>query len=293
MHRPFEIAIVSGRPRYRPRVKFDSRSNIGYCYQPLPIAEEGHHMTRRSRKHSTGRPGDAGGGRDGDVQWEDHPLYGPIPYRRSPIGYDLTFQPDLPPGAIRGDPSRQTKFCPHCRPPKYFYVDQELRCRNCTTTFIWPAEQQRHWYEVLQLSVAGKPPALCPDCRRERQEARAIGRRLARATDNVRESPDDVDALLEFAAAMAEHGKKLGSGDLARGVAAARKASRLDPSAVTAHFWEAVCHEAAGRSERAADGYQRFVYEAHARRTLSVRNLLRQAHRRLAELRTTAPVEDP
>ncbi len=248
-------------------------------------------MARGSRRHGTGRQGDAAGGRDGGVQWEEHPLYGPIPYRRSPIGYDPAFRPDLPPGAIRGDPSRQVKFCPHCRPPKYFYVDQELRCRNCGTTFGWPAEQQRHWYEVLQLSVAGKPPALCPDCRRERRTARAIGRRLARAADGVRENPDDVDALVEFAAAMAEHGRKPGSGDLARGVAAARKAARLDPSAVTAHFWEAACHEAAGRAERAADCYRRFAHEARTRKTLSVRKLLKQAHLRLAEL--NGPAEHP
>lgn len=226
------------------------------------------------------------------MRWEDHPLYGPIPYH-SPAGYDLTFRPGLPSGAVRGDPSRQSGFCPHCRPPKYFYLDQELRCRECGTAFGWPAEQQRHWYEVLGLSVAGRPPALCPACRRERRAARALGRRLARAADDVREGPDDVDALLEFAAATAEHGRRSGKGDLARGIAAARKAARLDPAAVTAHFWEAMCHDAAGRTERAADCYRRFVRLARTRRTRSLREPLEQAHRRLAELRAAGPAEEP
>jgi tetratricopeptide (TPR) repeat protein len=234
---------------------------------------------RKLKKLIPGRP---------DVQWADHPIYGPIPYR-FPNGYDLGFRPDLPPGAVRGDPSRQRRFCSHCRPPKYFYIDQELRCRECGTAFIWPAQQQRHWYEIRQLSAAAGPPARCPECRRERRAARAIGQRLARATDTVRADPDNIDALLEFAAAMAEHGEKLGSGDLARGIAAARKAARLDPAAHAAHFWEAVCHDAAGRAERAADCYQRFAHAAC--KTRGLRKLLGRAHQRLAELRTADPAE--
>ncbi|GLY76094.1 zinc-ribbon domain containing protein [Actinoallomurus iriomotensis] len=226
------------------------------------------------------------GGRDG-VRWEDHPLYGPIPH--APAGYDLTFQPDLPSGAVRGDPSRQRGFCPHCRPPRYFYVDRELRCRACGTAFVWPAERQRHWYEVLGLSVAGGPPASCPECRRERRAARALGQRLAHAADDLRAHPDDVRALLEFAAATAEHTLRTGTGDPARGIAAARKAARLDPGAVTAHFWEAMCHDAAGRTERAADCYRRFVRLARTRRTRSLREPLEHARRRLAEPR---PAQD-
>lgn len=249
-------------------------------------------MTPKPGKRVTGRQGDAVDGCAGDVQWEDHPLYGPIPYRRSPSGYDLTFRPAMPSGAVRGDPARQRGYCPHCRPPKYFYVDHQLRCRSCGTAFVWPAERQRHWYEVLHLSVAGRPPALCLGCRRERRTVRALGKRLARATDTVRENPDDVDALLEFTAAIAAHHEKLGSGELARGIAAARKAARLDPGAQTAHFWEAVCHDAAGRPERAADCYQRFVSVARTRGTRSLREPLEQAHRRLAELRAAGTTED-
>ncbi len=230
------------------------------------------------------------GGRGSGVQWEDHPVYGAIPYR-FPVGYDLTFQPRMPAGAVRGDPSLQTRFCSHCRPPKYFYVDQELRCRECGTAFVWPAERQRHCYEVRQLSVAAGPPARCPECRRERRAALAVARRLARTTENVRGNPDDVGALLEFAAAMAEHGAKPGSGDLARGIAAARKAVRLDPGAHTAYFWEAVCHDVSGRTERAVDCYQRFTHAA--RKTRGLRKLLGRAHQRLAELRPEGPADDP
>lgn len=214
-------------------------------------------------------------------QWEAHPLYGPIP--STVAGYDLAFEPRLPPGGVRGDPSRQTGFCSHCRPPKYFYVDAELTCRQCGAVFLWPASRQRHWYEVLGLSAAAGPPSRCPECRREVRTARAVGRRLARATTAVRERPDDVETLIEYAAAMAEHGRKLGSGDLSRGIAAARKAVRLDPGAHAARYWEGVCHDAAGRPERAAACYQEFVRAARTRRRL--RELVGRADRRLAEIR--------
>ncbi len=210
-------------------------------------------------------------------------MYGSIPYD-VPSGYDLEFRPDLPAGAVRGDPSRQRDFCSHCRPPKYFYVDQELRCRTCGVVFVWPAGLQRHWYEVLGLSAAAGPPAGCPACRRESREARAARRRLARAADGVRVGPEDAGALVEFAAAMAEHARRLGSGDVDRGVAAARKAVRLDPGAVTAFFWEAVCHDVAGRTGRAEDCYRRFAQAARTRKARRVRKLLGRAEVRLVEL---------
>jgi putative zinc ribbon protein len=222
-----------------------------------------------------------------DWKWHPHPVYGPIPY--TPAGYVLEFRPQLPSGAVRGDPFRQTGFCPHCRPPKYFYVDTDLTCRQCGTGFLWPAEQQRHWYEVLKLSAAAGPPSRCPECRREAREARVNGRRLAEATAAVRERPDDVEALVEYAAAMAEHGRRLGSGDLARGIAAARKAARLDPRAYTARYWEGVCHDAAGRSERAAACYREFARAA--RTTRGLRKLVGRADQRIAELQAAGAID--
>ncbi|MCM2416623.1 zinc-ribbon domain containing protein [Streptomyces sp. RKAG293] len=215
----------------------------------------------------------------------EHQLYGMIPYR-FPNGYDLKFRPDLAQGAVRGDPSRQSRFCSHCRPPKYFYVNQGLRCRECGTAFVWPAEQQRYWYEDLRLSAAAGPPGRCPKCGRARRAALAVRQRLSSAADTVRTAPEDIGALLEYAAAMAEHREKLGEGDLALAIAAARKAARLDPDAHTAHYWEGVCHDAAGRTGRAADCYRRFVHAAP--KTDSPRKLLERARQRLAELQAAA-----
>lgn len=218
------------------------------------------------------------------VQRISHPLYGDVPYE-VPGGYDLDFRPRLPPGALRGNPAAQVRFCPHCRPPKYFYLDQDLSCRECRADFVWPATVQRHWYEELGLSASAGPPTRCPRCRRARRAARDLSLRLARAAGDLRERPDDVDALLAFAQAMAEHGRALGTGDLSRGVAAARKAARLDPRRSTAHLWEAVCHDAAGRTVRAAECYRRFTRAA--RTTRGLRKLVGRADRRLAELRAT------
>lgn len=231
----------------------------------------------------------AGKARGDRVRWVRHPLYGDIPYDH-PRGYDTGFPPELPPGAVRGDPAEQVDACHHCAPPKYFYVDQELTCRECGEDFVWPASTQRHWYEVLHLTASANPPTRCPVCRRARQVARRLNRRLARATDKVRERPDDAGALVEFARAMAEYHLTLGTGDLQRGIAAARKAARLDPRRHTAHLWEAVCHDAAGHTVRAAECYRRFTRAA--RTTRGLRKLVGRADRRLTELReagVTAP----
>ena len=155
---------------------------------------------------------------------------------------------------------------------------------------VAPAALANYESEVLHLTASANPPTRCPVCRRARQVARRLNRRLARATDKVRERPDDADALVEFARAMAEYHLTLGTGDLQRGIAAARKAARLDPRRHTAHLWEAVCHDAAGHTVRAAECYRRFTRAA--RTTRGLRKLVGRADRRLTELReagVTAP----
>lgn len=219
--------------------------------------------------------------------FEEHPLYGLIPYRFP--SYDLEFQPELPPGAVRGDPALQRGYCSHCEPPRYFYVDVQPRCRECGVTFVWEADTQRHWFEVLKFPITSDPPSRCADCRRELRVARGIRRRLVLATAALEERPDDAEALLEFAAATAEQGMKVGSGDLSPGIAAARKAVRLDPGAHTALLWEAVIHDAEGRTETAVACYREFAYAARKRRGL--RKLVGRAHQRISDLAAEATDE--
>ncbi len=240
-------------------------------------------MQRRDR----GTGGDAGAG----FVWEEHPVYGRV--RCEVVGatalisaYDLDFRPDLPPGALRGNPRRQTDFCPHCRAPKYFYLDQELSCRRCGARFVWPAEQQRRWFEELGLSAAARPPGHCPRCRRRQRTARAAHQRLDRAVVAAREQPDDPAALVELAAATVAHVRLVGSGNLDRALAAVRRAGRADPSTGDAVreavFWEGACHDVAGRAARAVGCYERFVRAA--RPDLRLRGLVAEAERRLGEL---------
>lgn len=48
--------------------------------------------------------------------------------------YDLDYKPPMPSGAVRGD-VRQQAFCSMCHVPRYFYVDQPLRCIQCSRDF--------------------------------------------------------------------------------------------------------------------------------------------------------------
>src|SRR4051812_47991270 len=64
-----------------------------------------------------------------------HPFYGKVRVVRRPSSgsskehwmYDPGYEPDLPPGAVRGDVAKQV-FCSACHVPKYFYVDEESQC---------------------------------------------------------------------------------------------------------------------------------------------------------------------
>lgn len=217
-----------------------------------------------------------------DAAWEVHPVYGPLPYR-FPGGYDPDFEPALPRGALRGDPRRQQGACWHCRPPRYFYIDEELHCRRCGDRFTWPATEQRHWYEELMLHAAGRPPSRCRPCRKEHQQHRALNTRLQEMIAAARAHPDDVITLLELAAVAADHAARLGSSTADRGIAAARRARRQDPQAHAAHFWEGRCQEVAGRPGRAADCYDLFLQEAGHSHALG--DLRVQAEDRLAGLR--------
>ena len=223
---------------------------------------------------------------DADITWIEDPLYGPVPYRglnSDRCGYDLDFEPALPPGALRGNPHLQRDFCPHCGPPRYFYVDQELLCAQCGDRFTWPATQQRQWYEELGFSVAAGPPTRCGPCRRARQLRRTLNTALQQAMAAADAHPDDVTALLDLAAVAAECAILLGWSTTDRGIGAARRARRQDPQACAAHFWEGRCHEAAGRPGRAVTSYDVFLREAPHARGFS--DLRAQAEDRLATLR--------
>ncbi len=202
---------------------------------------------------------------------KSHPQYGELPLvcvpYRTPEGkegsywtYDLTYQPPLPRGAVRGDPARQN-YCQACNAPKFYYVDEQRRCVDCGEEFTFWAKEQKYWYETLRF-ILHSTAIRCVGCRKARRSVVALQNSHAEAVRRARSAPQDPCALLALAEAAVEFHAKTSRGDLARALAAARKARQLDPNLLDSHYWEAALEAAAGRSIKARDAFDRFLAAA-------------------------------
>jgi len=49
---------------------------------------------------------------------------------------------------------------------KPYYQDASFVCENCKKSFVWTAQQQRHWFEVLHGSPYSKATR-CSECRKK------------------------------------------------------------------------------------------------------------------------------
>jgi tetratricopeptide (TPR) repeat protein len=194
-----------------------------------------------------------------------HPLYGKVRVVRRPSSgsskehwtYDPDYEPELPPGAVRGDVAKQV-FCSACHVPKYFYVDKESQCFQCGRSFTFGATEQKYWYETLKFNFHSAA-VRCPDCRRLRRSERALREQIAHARAAIRSVPDDPAPHLALARALVEYHERTGQGSLDDAVAAARRAARLWPEAPDVLLWEGVAHARAGRRRRARECLTRFL----------------------------------
>lgn len=109
---------------------------------------------------------------------------------------------------------------------------------------------------------------------RIRRAGRALQKRLTQAVRAVRDDPADATALLELAAATADHIAHFGC-------SAACVVPRFERQ--RSHFWEGACHDVVGRSSRALACYERFVAETTGVRRL--RKLAGLAGHRIHALR--------
>lgn len=218
-----------------------------------------------------------------------HPVFGAVPLKPTTVtdaggapvvvwGFDLDWQPPLPPGAVRGDPRRQT-YC--CDPPRYYYVDQGRTCVQCAASFVFGASEQKYWYETLgfRLDVTA---VRCPPCRRKRRSDRAIRQTLALAVVEAAVRPADPLARIALAQATIVHVERFGTGDLDRALAACRKAGKLAPDFAQALYWEARIQETAGRGAKASVSYRAFLEAAGGKGPTALR---KDAAARLAALR--------
>lgn len=177
--------------------------------------------------------------------------------------YDLAYAPPMPKGAVRGDPRRQS-FCGMCDVPKYFYVDEDRTCVECDKPFVFEAGEQKFWYEDLQFNFASTAMR-CVDCRRRVRSGKSLQHQLTRAVRQAKENPADPGALLALTEASLAYFDRFQRADLDRALAAARKARRLSREAWEPLYWEARCHEAAGRPSKALDAYDLFLSKAGGR----------------------------
>lgn len=190
---------------------------------------------------------------------ESHPLYGEIPLvdRGNWLERDRDYKPKLPRGAVRGDVQQQV-YCPVHTVPKYFYVDEPRTCVQCGEPFVFTGKEQKFWYETLKFnfeSVAIR----CRRCRRERRTDGALRQQLADLLQRLEAKPRDPSALLELAKTTVEYRERTGQGDLDRAIAACRVAAEEWPDNAEPLFWEARCHQLAGRTAKAQALYRTFL----------------------------------
>ncbi len=177
-----------------------------------------------------------------------------------------------------------------CHTPRYFYLDQERTCVQCGKAFVFSAEEQKYWYEILKFyfdSVVIR----CPDCRRRRRSEKALRSQIAAARQGLEERPGDPALLIQLAQAVAQYHQHSGQGNLDEAISACRKALESWPDACEALFWEATCQQLAGREMKARDLFASFVERAP--RVQRMRPLLREAEGFLGHTAQTPGHEGP
>lgn len=149
-----------------------------------------------------------------------------------------------------------------------FSIDEERPCPRCGKPFVFTASEKRFWrgkFPPIGLDIHTSS-MLCQRCRSEESAERHAAQELCKAVERVARQPDDATALLALARATAEYAQVEGEGNLDRGIAAARRARRIKPNLHEALYWEAVCHDLAGRQQKAITVYEEFVESAHVGR---------------------------
>lgn len=201
------------------------------------------------------------------------------PHGRPISTFDLDFQPELPPGALRGSPRKCAPFCNYCNSPKYFYQDHDHKCVQCDSHFTFSAAEQMHWFEVIKVHIRTRC-LRCPSCRKVRKTEKALQRQLQLALDQSRAEPQNAWLHVEVARAIVENKDRTGRGDLQKAIAHARRGRSSTEPNPQSLFWEGRAHELAGRDERAKECWQQFLRQCRGRQDCV--ELQEQAQEKLA-----------
>ncbi|WP_438015124.1 zinc-ribbon domain containing protein [Sorangium sp. So ce315] len=181
----------------------------------------------------------------------------------------------LPRGAVRADVSRQVFGMGG---PVLFYVDRQRRCRTCGEDFVFRATEQRYWYETLRFLIDADAVD-CARCRREIRQGKARAAQHAEAVAAAHARPDDARAQLTLAASTCALREHAGGGDVDAGIAAARRALRLNPSLVEALYHEGGLQAHAGRPAKAREALEAFLKRAEGLSRREVKTLVRAAQK--------------
>lgn len=145
--------------------------------------------------------------RDGDeyADYVEHPRYGRSPrwtgsnphtdYGRVFLHWHSPRECRIPDTAIAANVARQaasTVGVTH-------YYDVKRRCRDCGRPFIFFAEEQRHWYEVLDFGL-DSDCVRCVDCRKAQRDTTHVRERyvhlLAQSNRTDKETLELIDCAL-------------------------------------------------------------------------------------------------
>ena len=130
----------------------------------------------------------------------------------------------LPTGAIAADPTRQIATGMHVRRP--YYTTTSDHCRSCGAPFEFTAEEQRHWYEVLQIPIE-RVRIICKPCGVAERRLKAANTAMGAALQALRDSPKAAPEQLAVAAVTLELHLAGGGGDIPQARGLARKAERV------------------------------------------------------------------
>jgi hypothetical protein len=103
-------------------------------------------------------------------------------------GYYAWMMDKMPADAIPADWSRHK---PHnSYSPLFWYEDQPLVCVDCATKFVFTKEEQRRWYEDLQLPIQVRC-IRCPECRRKIRTAKVSQKKHMEELAHVEPHPHE------------------------------------------------------------------------------------------------------
>ncbi|HEX2474134.1 MAG TPA: zinc-ribbon domain containing protein [Lacipirellulaceae bacterium] len=90
---------------------------------------------------------------------------------------------EMPRGAIAADLSQQSGSSAFSR--RNFYTDIEFTCVDCGAEEVWPARDQKWFFEVVKGNIYSMPKR-CLTCRKKARQMKAEQRLQMEAADNAR-----------------------------------------------------------------------------------------------------------